>query len=131
MLIGYTPFATEDSDTTQLFRNIAMVRTGANQVDFPFHIAENCPMACDLVRKLLNGDPAKRLGVGINGNQEIRQHPWFSEIEWDKMQDLKLTPPYVPPISGKYDLSLFDGEQGLRADDKPFDGKGEESFIGF
>ncbi|DAZ97954.1 TPA: hypothetical protein N0F65_006379 [Lagenidium giganteum] len=131
MLVGYTPFGTGDGDTTQLFRNIAMVRTGANSVDFPFHLLENCPNACDLVRRLLQGDPAKRIGVGINGDQEIRQHPWFSKIEWEKLYSMQLEPPYIPPLKGQYDISLFEGEIGNRAKDKPFDGKGDEFFVDF
>ncbi|GMF17016.1 unnamed protein product [Phytophthora fragariaefolia] len=131
MLVGYTPFGTGDGDTTQLFRNIAMIRTGANSVDFPFHLQENCPHACDLVRRLLQGDPTKRIGVGINGDQELRQHPWFSKIEWDKLYSMKLEPPYMPPLTGKYDISLFEGEIGNRAKDRPFDGQGDEYFVGF
>ncbi|RLN90079.1 hypothetical protein BBJ28_00010229 [Nothophytophthora sp. Chile5] len=131
MLVGYTPFGTGDGDTTQLFRNIAMIRTGANSVDFPFHLQENCPHACDLVRRLLQGDPAKRIGVGINGDQEVRQHQWFSKIEWDKLYAMQLEPPYLPPLNGKYDISLFEGEIGNRAKDKPFDGQGDEYFVGF
>uniref|UniRef100_H3GD22 cGMP-dependent protein kinase n=1 Tax=Phytophthora ramorum TaxID=164328 RepID=H3GD22_PHYRM len=131
MLVGYTPFGTGDGDTTQLFRNIAMIRTGANSVDFPFHLQENCPHACDLVRRLLQGDPTKRIGVGINGDQELRQHPWFSKIEWDKLYGMKLEPPYLPPLSGKYDISLFEGEIGNRAKDRAFDGQGDEYFVGF
>ncbi|ETP38272.1 AGC/PKG protein kinase [Phytophthora nicotianae P10297] len=131
MLVGYTPFGTGDGDTTQLFRNIAMIRTGANSVDFPFHLQENCPHACDLVRRLLQGDPTKRIGVGINGDQELRQHPWFSRIEWDKLYSMSLEPPYLPPLSGKYDISLFEGEIGNRARDRAFDGQGDEYFVGF
>ncbi|TMW63854.1 hypothetical protein Poli38472_002795 [Pythium oligandrum] len=131
MLVGYTPFGTGDGDTTQLFRNIAMVRTGANHVDFPFHLLENCPMACDLVKRLLQGDPAKRLGVGINGDQDLRQHPWFSRIEWDKLYAMTLEPPYIPPLSGQFDISLFEGEIGNRAKDKAFNGVGDEFFSGF
>ncbi|KAF4319397.1 hypothetical protein JM18_004238 [Phytophthora kernoviae] len=131
MLVGYTPFGTGDGDTTQLFRNIAMIRTGANSVDFPYHLQENCPHACDLVRRLLQGDPTKRIGVGINGDQELRQHAWFSKIEWEKLYSKKLEPPYLPPLNGKYDISLFEGEIGNRAKDKPFDGQGDEYFVGF
>ncbi|OWZ21717.1 AGC/PKG protein kinase [Phytophthora megakarya] len=109
MLVGYTPFGTGDGDTTQLFRNIAMIRTGANSVDFPFHLQENC----------------------INGDQELRQHPWFSRIEWEKIYSMKLEPPYLPPLNGKYDISLFEGEIGNRAKDRTFDGQGDEYFVGF
>ncbi|KUF94776.1 Sucrose transport protein SUT5 [Phytophthora nicotianae] len=96
MLVGYTPFGTGDGDTTTVPQH-PMIRTGANSVDFPFHLQENCPHACDLVRRLLQGDPTKRIGVGINGDQELRQHPWFSRIEWDKLYSMSLEPPYLPP----------------------------------
>jgi len=42
------------------------------------------PEAKDLIERLLEPDPKKRLGV--NGAQEIKSHPWFKgnavEITW-------------------------------------------------
>lgn len=50
--------------------------------------------AKDIIDKLLEPDPAKRLGSGPNGVQDIKNHPFFAEIEWDKIR--KMDPPIVP-----------------------------------
>ncbi|XP_041446970.1 protein kinase C delta type-like [Xenopus laevis] len=44
----------------------------------------------DLIRKLLKKDPAKRLGV--NGN--IREHPVFSTINWEELENKRVAPPF-------------------------------------
>ena len=131
MLLGYTPFETEDGDIAKLFKNIAFVRTGANKVQFPDDLEESQPEACDFIRKLLRGDPSKRLGVGINGAMEIRTHPWFVSLDWDALLKQEIESPYIPPLSGKYDLSCFEGDQGIRANDEPYDGGSVNIFEGF
>lgn len=131
MFLGYTPFETEDGDIGKLFKNIAFVRTGANQVEFPDQLEDCQPMACDFIRKLLNGDPSKRLGVGINGASEIRNHPWFEGFNWESLQKRKSEPPHIPALSGRYDLSCFEGDQGLRANDEPFEDGNSDLFKGF
>ncbi|KAF0693137.1 Aste57867_15857 [Aphanomyces stellatus] len=131
MLLGYTPFETPDGDIAKLFKNIAFVRTGANCVQFPHDASLESPRACDFIESLLHGDPTKRLGMGHNGSHEIRQHPWFEGIDWDKLRDQELPAPYVPPLNGRYDTSLFEGDQGLRAIDSDYDGAEDYLFHGF
>ncbi|XP_053567978.1 protein kinase C theta type-like [Bombina bombina] len=46
----------------------------------------------DLVTKLLCKSPLKRLGT----NDDIRLHPFFSPIDWVKLEQQKLEPPFVP-----------------------------------
>ena len=41
--------------------------------------------AKDIIRKLTEFDPLKRLG--INGWSDIRDHPFFKEIDWEKVQN--------------------------------------------
>lgn len=45
------------------------------------------PECKDLIDKLLNMDYKKRLGA--KGVQEIKNHPWFSNIRWDKIRTSK------------------------------------------
>ena len=50
--------------------------------------------------KLLTRNPKKRLGYKRDG-EEIREHPWFSDINWPDVYDKKLKPekPSVPSFS--------------------------------
>lgn len=51
----------------------------------------------DIIDKLLEPDPKKRLGSGTNGAngvQDIKNHPFFEGIDWEKIR--KMDPPIVP-----------------------------------
>ncbi|CAD8164479.1 unnamed protein product [Paramecium pentaurelia] len=50
--------------------------------------------AVDFINKLLQRKPQNRLGS--NGIQEIKQHPWFANFEWDKLQNQTIIPPFIP-----------------------------------
>lgn len=50
------------------------------------------PQCHSLLRKLLTKDPAKRL----TNPAEIRAHPWFRTIDWEKLRKRELTPPILP-----------------------------------
>ncbi|EAR88137.2 Serine/Threonine kinase domain protein (macronuclear) [Tetrahymena thermophila SB210] len=61
-----------------------------------------------LLRGLLTRDKTKRLGNGPEGTQEIRNHPFFNNVDWDKFLRLEVQPPYIPKVSDKYDLRNID-----------------------
>eukprot|EP01035_Chromulina_nebulosa_P017077 gene17077-22589_t len=69
--------------------------------------------AKDLILKLLHKDP--RLRLGAQGAEEIKQHPWFSSIDWDNID-------YIPPpwIPAKDINMLTQSEIGTFADEKSF-----------
>jgi serine/threonine protein kinase len=50
--------------------------------------------ARDICDRLLDKNPATRLGV--NGVEEIMDHPWFAEVDWDEMKADRTPPPFVP-----------------------------------
>ena len=56
--------------------------------------------ARDLIIKLLCRNPKKRLGYRRDG-EEIREHPWFSDINWEDVFYKKLQPqrPSVKPYT--------------------------------
>jgi hypothetical protein len=46
---------------------------------------------------LLNRDPSRRLGV--NGAQDIKNHPFFARhIDWKKLMAKKIQPPFKPAV---------------------------------
>jgi len=58
----------------------------------------------NLLTALLEKDPLKRLGNA----EEIKAHPWFETIDWEKMYWKKLEPPFVPFSTSVYDTRNFD-----------------------
>ncbi|XP_066447107.1 uncharacterized protein [Eleutherodactylus coqui] len=50
--------------------------------------------ARSIIEKLLQKDPARRLG--LHGN--IKGHRFFRYIDWHSLERLKVTPPYIPEI---------------------------------
>jgi hypothetical protein len=41
-------------------------------------------------------DPFKRLGA--NGADEIKAHPFFAGIDWPKLANMEVTPPFKPDV---------------------------------
>lgn len=49
--------------------------------------------ALDLIVSLLNRSPTERLGAGPGDAEEIKQHAFFSSVNWDDALQRKLRPP--------------------------------------
>lgn len=49
--------------------------------------------AFDICVRFLDRKPESRLGS--NGFDEIKNHPWFAGIDWDKLYRKELPVPYV------------------------------------
>ena len=45
-------------------------------------------------------DVERRLGCGPGGAQEIKDHPYFEDVDWPALEAGTLRPPYAPPASG-------------------------------
>ena len=50
-------------------------------------------VAADFLKKLLKSNKEERLGARHRGAQEIKEHPFFSGIEWDKLLAREVPPP--------------------------------------
>ncbi|EUB62385.1 Protein kinase C, brain isozyme [Echinococcus granulosus] len=99
-LAGQPPFDGDDEE--ELFRNIA---TG--EVSYPRSLSRE---ACLICKALLTRDPNQRLGSGLNGEQDICEHPFFRHIDWRKIENREVQPPFKPKVSGPRDISNFDSE---------------------
>ncbi|CAR23982.1 cAMP-dependent protein kinase type 3 [Lachancea thermotolerans] len=99
MLAGYTPFY--DSNTMKTYENILNA-----QLQFPpfFHADVQ-----DLLSQLITRDLSKRLGNLQNGSEDVKNHPWFSEVVWEKLLCRNIETPYEPPVhAGQGDTSQYD-----------------------
>lgn len=99
MLAGYTPFY--DSTPMKTYEKIL-----SGKIHFPSFMG---PDVIDLLSKLITADLTRRLGNLMNGPSDIRNHPWFLEVVWEKLLAKDIETPYEPPITaGVGDSSLFD-----------------------
>jgi len=50
---------------------------------------------------LLIRNPNKRLGSGSRGAEEIKEHPFFKNIDWDKVQKkgYRVPPPHIRHVA--------------------------------
>ncbi|EPS64760.1 hypothetical protein M569_10013, partial [Genlisea aurea] len=97
MLIGYAPFYSDDTMTT--CKKIVQWR---NHLRFPPE-ARLSPEAKDLICGLLS-DAENRLG-SRGGAGQIKAHPWFRDIKWDRLYDMEAA--YKPEVSGELDTRNF------------------------
>eukprot|EP01105_Mastigella_eilhardi_P003832 TRINITY_DN1499_c0_g1_i14.p1 TRINITY_DN1499_c0_g1~~TRINITY_DN1499_c0_g1_i14.p1 ORF type:complete len:1190 (-),score=288.56 TRINITY_DN1499_c0_g1_i14:2160-5687(-) len=61
--------------------------------------------ARDLITKLLTTDPAKRLGS--HGSEEVKQHPFFADINWSTLLHESRTDVFVPTPDSDEDTTYF------------------------
>ncbi|GJN15795.1 hypothetical protein PR202_gb02736 [Eleusine coracana subsp. coracana] len=100
MAFGHSPFKGRDRKDT--FRNVLH-----RELEFPVDTRRRMPELTDLVARLLEKDPAKRLGFA-GGADEVRAHPFFAGVAWDMLTELS-RPPYIPPPADDADASAGEG----------------------
>jgi len=72
---------------------------------FPPFLSENCK---SLIVALLNRDPKKRLG-SRDDIEDIKVHPFFKDMSWQKLLAKEIDPPYKPKVKPTGDdTSNFD-----------------------
>lgn len=98
MLTGLPPFYCQNS--RELYD---CIKNG--QVNFPDWLRGE---ARDLITQLLRKNPAQRLGGGPGDSEEVKQHEWFADIEWDLLLRRELEPVFIPVLSHELDVTFFD-----------------------
>ncbi|KAG5456306.1 MAG: kinase-like domain-containing protein [Olpidium bornovanus] len=98
MLTGLPPFY--DEVVNQMYVKILQ-----QELRFPDEVS---PSARSLLSGLLARDPNRRLGA--RGAEEIKAHPFFQEIDWQKLMAKKVQPSFRPSVQSAVDTSNFDDE---------------------
>ncbi|KAG2413306.1 cAMP-dependent protein kinase type 2 [Aspergillus terreus] len=100
MLCGFTPFW-DSGSPVKIYENILRGR-----IKYPPYLN---PDAVDLLSQLITADLTKRLGNLHGGSEDVKNHPWFAEVTWDRLARKDIDAPYVPPIrGGQGDASQYD-----------------------
>jgi serine/threonine protein kinase len=85
MLTGLPPWYTND-------RQKLFDRLRSAPLHFPPYVSKR---AESLIRALLNRNPAERLGAA-SGASQIKQHPFFEHMDWQKLLERRIPPPFRP-----------------------------------
>ncbi|XP_074646611.1 ribosomal protein S6 kinase alpha-5-like isoform X2 [Tubulanus polymorphus] len=102
LLTGASPFTVEGERNSQSEISKRILKC---QPPIPSSFS---PEAKDFILKLLTKDPKKRLGA--KGGHEIKKHPFYKTIIWDKLETKVLDPPFKPKIKDELDVSNFADE---------------------
>ncbi|XP_031284387.1 serine/threonine-protein kinase 38-like [Pistacia vera] len=97
MLVGYPPFYSDDPMST--CRKIVNWRT---HLKFPEE-AKLSPEAKDLISKLLCNVNQR---LGSKGSDEIKAHPWFDGVNWDKLYQIEAA--FIPAVNDELDTQNFE-----------------------
>lgn len=97
LLAGHTPFYHQSHHL--MYRKIASAR-----YTFPPHFSK---AAKDIISRLLCLKPTQRLGVTQGGATKVKEHEWFSSIDFKKLENKQYKAPFVPEIKNTTDLSNF------------------------
>lgn len=135
MIIGIPPFYNRDQNYELIYKMIKEKEVGfgtkipitTNAKDIILNVSKFFNEFYILnFEQLLIKDPAKRLGS--KGAQDIKDHPWFNDVDWKALYEKKVTtsqvasdeysfdffskvvPPFRPQITNDYDVNNFDIE---------------------
>lgn len=99
MLTGNLPFHGSN-------RNDTMNQILKTKLGMPENLS---PEAQSLLRALFKRNPQNRLGVGLNGIEDIKKHEFFANVDWDAFERKEVRPPFIPAVS-RDDAFYFDSE---------------------
>ena len=100
MLVGVPPF-------TGTNRKIVTERVMKSKLHLKKFLT---PDAKDILTRLLNRKVENRLGFGTRDAELVKEHRFFSGVDWDAVINRKTIPPFKPVLKSADDVSNFDKE---------------------
>uniref|UniRef100_A0A0K0FFM1 non-specific serine/threonine protein kinase n=1 Tax=Strongyloides venezuelensis TaxID=75913 RepID=A0A0K0FFM1_STRVS len=99
MLFTLPPFYNRNVD--EMYKNV---------VNQPLYVpVHGSAVSRDILTYLLQKDPSLRLGA-IKDFDEIKNHPFFMPINWEKLLKREIKAPFIPKLKDDYDFSNIDSE---------------------
>ncbi|WKX99411.1 hypothetical protein Q1695_014360 [Nippostrongylus brasiliensis] len=110
LLKGHSPFRQHKSkdkneiDKMTLTQDIELPNEGLS------------PDCRDLLEGLLKRDVPDRLGCKGRGPSEVKEHPFFRDVDWQTVYLRRMTPPLIPPrgevnAADAFDIGNFDDDE--------------------
>ncbi|GMM32753.1 protein kinase C [Saccharomycopsis crataegensis] len=126
MLLGQSPFRGRDEE--EIFNAIL--------TDDPLYPIQMARESVEILQALLTRDPSQRLGFSPRDAEEVMEHPYFRNINFDDILSLRIDPPYLPEVKSEHDVSNFDDEftaetPRLTPVNSTLDSSMQEKFRGF
>ncbi|CAO1396998.1 unnamed protein product [Diamesa serratosioi] len=109
-LMGKPPFRGKDQMQTY-----NLILRGIDCVQLSQKIPKKAQM---IIKRLCRQSANERLGYQKNGIKDIKNHSWYADFDWDKLQNHKMQAPLVRHVKDNTDLSNFD-EYPRDRDDPP------------
>ena len=96
MLTGRYPYKVPDNNFGYFEPKVVF----SKKIKFPKNFDD---VTKDLLLKLLEINPDKRIG-----DDDIKNHQYFSDVNWDDVMNKKVNPPFVPELNDDMDLKYFE-----------------------
>ncbi|KYQ93924.1 cAMP-dependent protein kinase [Tieghemostelium lacteum] len=108
MLVGVPPFISNEGNQHDIFK---MIREG--KIIIPPDIGDT---SRDIIEKLVVVDVEKRLGSLEGGVEDIKNHPFFQDIDWQRVQSRDIPPlePIFKPL--KHYPTMLDDDRYIDDD---------------
>jgi ribosomal protein S6 kinase alpha-5 len=97
ILAGHRPFQIEDAESLEELCHRTLCHIPKMPMEFSLE-------AADLVNRLLDKDPKKRLGTGKYGAAAIKRHQFFHGVNWADVRRRSINMPHVPPPDSENDI---------------------------
>ncbi|CAK0858221.1 unnamed protein product [Prorocentrum cordatum] len=76
----------------------------STEPEFPPCFTSN---ARSVIGGLLTKAKSRRLGAGVGGVEDVKDHPWFAPVHWDRVLQKQYMPPFLPTSTSSSDASVF------------------------
>ena len=106
-MLGYRPYL--GRGRKEIKNLIIAKQAKISREELPEDWGEN---SREFINSLLQRKPKKRLGY--NGVNEIKEHPWMKDIDWDLLYNKKIEAPFIPSTNKEnFDKKYCEGEDKI------------------